>query len=219
MVTYPKHVYYLEDESEAECFIKTKEFWNELGVDLKVFDSDQEDLKDGEIRGCRICKGARKQIVDTYLDKVSKESKTAVVTGYTLYDVLAYLDEISLVSNYNFNINELKEQNAINRIQNCLHKMKAKEELPNGLTIIRPLICMHEDDIMDVIKKAHMPYINRPCKVSDSKHKREYFKVLNTVGTINNVSYKGVLDFLDKVSIELPYTFTDIEYENYFTDC
>ncbi|MGE5626896.1 MAG: hypothetical protein ACM3X7_02135 [Solirubrobacterales bacterium] len=219
MVTYPTHVYFHEDGRETECFTSTKNFWKAQGVNLEVFISDTEDLRDGEVNGCKICKSARKQIVDKYLNNATNKKKTAIVTGYTLYDILAYMDEISLVSNYNFKVSELKDKKAIKRVDNCLHKMKIKEDLPNGFRIIRPLAVFNEDDILEYVKENSIPYVNRPCKVSTAKHKRAYFKVLNIASPINNVSYEGVLNFLSKNEIEMPQNFDDIEYGNYFTDC
>ena len=97
--------------------------------------------------------------------------------------------------------------------------MKAKEKLPNGLTIIRPLIAMKENMIMDAVINLNIPYISRGCKAATNKHKREYFKVLNVAAPIDNATYEGLLDFLVKINIDLPETFEDVELGNYFTDC
>lgn len=219
MVAYPKHVYYLEDRTEADCFVETKKFWEEQQVNVKVFDSKECDFKDDEKGACKICKNARKAIVDRYLDSYIESGNTAVVTGYTLYDALAYMDEICLVSNFDFNNISLDDVATLNRVKNCLHKMKAKEKLPNGLTIIRPLIAMKENMIMDAVINLNIPYISRGCKAATNKHKREYFKVLNVAAPIDNATYDGLLNFLAKINIDLPETFEDVELGNYFTDC
>lgn len=219
MVAYPKHVYYLEDGTEADCFVETKRFWEEQQVNVKVFDSEECDFKDDEKGACKICKNARKAIVDGYLDSYIESGNTAIVTGYTLYDALAYMDEICLVSNFDFNNISLADVATLNRVKNCLHKMKAKEKLPNGLTIIRPLIAMKENMIMDAVINLNIPYISRGCKAATNKHKREYFKVLNVAAPIDNATYEGLLDFLAKINIDLPETFEDVELGNYFTDC
>lgn len=219
MVAYPKHVYYLEDGTEADCFVETKRFWEEQQVKVKIFDSKECDFKDDEKGACKICKNARKAIVDRYLDSYIESGITAIVTGYTLYDALAYMDEICLVSNFDFNNISPDDLATINRVKNCLHKMKAKEKLPNGLTIIRPLIAMKENMIMDAVINLNIPYISRGCKAATNKHKREYFKVLNVAAPIDNATYDGLLNFLAKINIDLPETFEDVELGNYFTDC
>lgn len=168
---------------------------------------------------CKICKNARKAIVDKYLNSYIERGNTAIVTGYTLYDALAYMDEICLVSNFDFNNISPDDAVIINRVKNCLHKMKAKEKLPNGLTIIRPLIAMKENMIMDAVINLNIPYISRGCKAATNKHKREYFKVLNVAAFIDNTTYEGLLNFLAKININLPETFEDVELGNYFTDC
>ncbi len=219
MVAYPKHVYYIEDGTEADCFVETKEFWEEQQVNMKIFDSKESDFKDDEEGACKICKSARKDIVDKYLHSYIGNRNTAIVTGYTLYDALAYMDEICLVSNFDFNNLSPKDAVTMNRVKNCLHKMKAKEILPNGLTIIRPLIAMKENMIMDAVVNLNIPYVSRGCKAAINKHKREYFKVLNVASPINNATYEGLLNFLAKINIDLPETFEDVELGNYFTDC
>ena len=218
MVAYPKHVYYLEDGVEAQCFKETKKFWEEQQVKLVVFDSEEADLGDNTEGACKICKDARKKIVDEYLDNYIVQGKTAVATGYTLYDAMAYMDEICLVSNYDFN-NITEEDLVKNRIFNCLHKMNAKELLPNGLRIIRPLIAMKENSILDVVNDLCIPYIDRGCKAATNKHKREYFRVLNVAAPINNVTYEGLLEFVKKINVKMPKEFDDIKLGNYFTDC
>lgn len=219
MVAYPKHVYYLEDGTEADCFVETKKFWEEQQVNVKIFDSKEYDFKDDEKGACKICKNVRKAIVDRYMDSYIESGNTAIATGYTLYDALAYMDEICLVSNFDFNNISPDDVTTINRVKNCLHKMKAKEKLPNGLMIIRPLIAMKENMIMDVVINLNIPYISRGCKAATNKHKREYFKVLNVAAPIDNATYEGLLNFLAKINIDLPETFEDVELGNYFTDC
>lgn len=216
MIKYPKHVYTLENGTNADCYTKTVSFWGNLDVDLKIFEPSCTDIDGSEIDACKICKSARKQLVDTYLNQ---NEKVTVVTGYTLYDALAYMDEICLVTNYDLDLFKIKDEKIIKRIQNCLHKIKAKEELPNGLKIIRPLICMHEDKIMNFVSDNNIPYIDRPCKASVKKHKREYFKVLNVASAINNTSYEGLLSFINQMNLDLPESFDDIDCGNYFTDC
>jgi len=216
MVKYPKHVYILDDGTDADCFTKTLDFWKKQNVNIKVFEPDCNDIDGSEANACKICKSARKKIVDSFLDE---NSNATVVTGYTLYDALAYIDEMCLTTNYSLNLSEIRDKKTVNRIQNCLHKIKAKEELPNGISIIRPLICMHENQIMEFVKENNIPFIDRLCKASENKHKREYFRVLNVAKPINNTSYEGVLSFLSHMNLDLPNTFDDIDCGNYFTDC
>lgn len=219
LVTYPQHVYYNSDGSETACFTRTKQFWSSNNVEIDIFDSRCKDLEDEAIEGCKVCKAARKEIVDKYIKDIGNTGKTAIVTGYTLYDILAYLDEYCLMTNYSLDSSDTGNEKLAKRISNCLHKMKIKEELPNGFRIIRPLAVLKEDSIMNYINEHGIPFVNNPCKIGSKKHKRAYFNVLNLISRVNNASYEGVLKFLSKHNVELPETYEDIEYENYFTDC
>jgi len=219
MVTYPAHVYFEENGEEADCFKRVREFCASQNVDLDVFTSDNQDLTEGAVDGCKICKATRKEILDGYLQNIGENGKSAIVTGYTLYDILAYLDEYCLLTNFTFDMTQFTEKKITERITNCLHKMNVKEELPGGFRIIRPLVDFKESDVVDFLNDNSIPYINRPCKVSSKKHKRIYFEALNLVESMNNSSYEGIMDFLSKHNIELPKTFNDIQYKFHFTDC
>lgn len=217
MIAYPTHVYYHKDSREASCFVNTKNFWENSGVKFHIFDSEAADFDETEKNACKICKAARKKLVDGFLNTCENKERTAIVTGYTLYDAMAYMDEIILVSNFEFD--NIDNEKALNRMKNCFHKMKIKEKLPNGFTIIRPLINMKENFIMQDVIDLEIPYISRGCKASVNKHKREYFKVLNVAEPINNTTYEGLLSFINKMDLKLPETFDDINMDNYFTDC
>ncbi|MDR1461371.1 MAG: hypothetical protein LBI78_06990 [Campylobacteraceae bacterium] len=183
MVTYPLHVYFMEDGSPAKCYTDTINYWQSRGINIQVFTPDFNDFTNDELYPCKICKNGRKYYVDPFIEKYSKSmggaTRIGIVTGYTLYDALAYMDEILLVSNFQYtNVTKADNVKIQNRVKNCLHKMKAKEELPNGLVIIRPLINMHENKVVEYLLEEGIPYINRPCVVAKDKHKREILKRL-----------------------------------------
>ena len=125
MVTYPKHVYFMEDGSPAECYINTVSYWKQRGISLTVFTPEAEDFADDEPAACGVCKRVRKSYVDPYLENLQKENPNitiGVVTGYTLYDVLAYMDEILLVTDFKSNDFFDNDPKVKNRVLNCLHK-------------------------------------------------------------------------------------------------
>ena len=219
MVVYPQHVYY-ENGVEADCYRNLKSFWKNQDIHMDIFESKVTDLEANSINGCKTCKSARKDIIDSYLNKaLAASGKTAILTGYTLYDALAYLDEFSLLTNFTFNIDTLPTVQSKNRVLNCLHKMKIMEELPNNFRIIRPLIVFKEDEVVQYLKENNIPFINRPCIVASNKHKRSYFNTLTIMGKHNTATYEGILNFLNQHNVQFPTSFEDIEQENYFTDC
>jgi tRNA(Ile)-lysidine synthase TilS/MesJ len=218
LVAYPLHVYFDEHHNEASCFTEVKEFWKAQGIKIDYFKPNLIDLNETSKDGCKTCKEARKSLIDPYLEGMQNKDEVAIATGYTLFDVLAYLDEFGLVSNLNYGMNK-NNPKVSSRIQNCLHKMNIREVLPNGFKMIRPLMTFHETDILQYLLNKEIPYVNRPCKVSNNKHKRAYFKALETVAPINRTTYEGVMNFLESRNVDLPLTFDDIHYDNFFTDC
>ena len=219
MVTYPQHVYFNDDGSERECYAHIKKYWFGQNVNLHVFVPDDADIGGDEANACKICKTARKKLVDKFLDDIDDKPSTAIVTGYTLYDILAYVDEMALVCNYDFRNYTKLDQKIVNRIENCLHKMRAKEELPDGFRIIRPLVDFNEVDVVKSNNELNLRFIETPCNAAKYKHKRAYFKMLDIAYSINNTTYEGVMKFLQDQDVVFPETFQDIEYDNSFTDC
>jgi tRNA(Ile)-lysidine synthase TilS/MesJ len=135
MITYPHHVYFMEDGSPAKCYIDTLSYWKNRGIDIKICSPKTGDIKGDDPTACKTCKSARKSYVDPHIESHKAKyqgKKIGVITGYTLYDALAYVDEILLVSNFKYdNIAKGDNMEIRNRVLNCLHKIKAKEELPN----------------------------------------------------------------------------------------
>lgn len=219
MVNYPLHVYFDKHGNERSCFKRVKEFWEEKDVQLDILKPDVPDLVEGQEDGCKVCKNVRKELVDNYLNDFEYKEVAAIATGYTIYDVLAYLDEISLVTNYNFDVSNIKDEKRLSRIHQCVHKMQIKEQLPSGYKLIRPIIMFKEDEILQYIKVNKIPYSATPCIVSDFKHKRVYFEVLKVASPINNATYEGVRGFLEKIKIDYDAEYEYVKEKNYFTDC
>lgn len=217
MALYPQHVYF-ENGIRRKCYRDTMTYWRSQGVSLQVLSSPIDDLKNGNVDGCKTCKRARMALVHETMASHRAHGR-AVVTGYTLYDALAYLDEFALLSNYTFKVNGIDDAKLRNRVLNCVHKMNIRENLPNGLTVLRPLLTFKEDDIMKYVELSNIPFVSTPCKVSHYKHKRLFFTCLDNLKDRNNCTYDGLLSFLETHNVQFPETFTDISTETYFTDC
>lgn len=143
----------------------------------------------------------------------------AIATGYTLYDAHAYLQEFALISNYTYDVNKIEDPSLKRKMLNCLHKIKMKETLPNGIRMIRPLLKFKENTIRDYLNYKDIPFVNVPCKVADYKPKRMIFKTLNEMTNELKITYDGLLSFLDKHSVNFPEDFDDIAAGTNFTDC
>lgn len=211
-VTFPTHMYF-ENGRETENFVNIKKFWQSRGVHLNIFTANDRDVE-----RCKQCKNVRKRFIDDFLKKHPK-GKTAVATGYSLNDVLAYIDEYCLASNFTFDLSQIPDESTVNRIKNHLHKIKTKEELPDKLRIIRPLLVFRESDIKMYLEEKGIPYLDKPCRIGDKKHKRAYSKSLETVERSNKATYEGAISFLKKHNVKFPKNFDDIEYEKSFSDC
>ena len=219
LVTYPLHCYFAKDDSETESFVALKKYWFEQDVTFHVFVPDVADIDANDALACKTCKVTRKKIIDEFLDNIDDKTRTAIMTGYTLYDVLAFLDEVLLITNYDLKNYKQKDSAIVNRVENCLHKMSVKENLPNGFRIIRPLVNTSEHDIRLCNGELELPFCTVTCEAAKVKLKRQYFKVLDLANPINKTTHDGVMDFLKAQNVEIPKTFHDIEYDNYFTDC
>lgn len=218
MVFYPKHVYLKGEQISTESDNVLK-YWKSRNIDLLTLHSPKADLPDNKT-GCDICKKARMELVAEVLNQ-TKATDTAVVTGYTMYDIMAYLEQFALFTGYTFDMDRIAEEKSKRSVLNSLHKMKIKQLLPNGITVVRPLLVFNEAIVLEYLNHNKIPFVSEPCKVSDYKHKRMYFKSLQIVGKHNQCSYEDILTFLKKHHVELPNDndAVNIESETQFTDC
>lgn len=78
---------------------------------------------------------------------------------------------------------------------------------------------MDERLIKKFLEEKRIPYISQSCMVSVRKHKRLYFEALKSLNEGVNISYEGLITFLNKNNVFLPKTFDDINMLYGFTDC
>lgn len=220
LVEYPKHVYYDSEGNRTQEYMKYLEYCKTQEIDLKVYSCEQEDFEDNNLKGCYVCKQSRKNIIDKVLEEYcNKEGNVTIFTGYTLFDIMAYLEEFLILTNYTLTCNLDNNENYEKRIKNCLHKMAIREKLPNGNEIVRPLVFFKETDIKEYLIQYNIPYIKKECKVGKYKHKRAYFKSLEILDEINNVTYDKIMKLLEEKGVKIPENFDDIESNQYFIDC
>lgn len=220
LVMYPQHVYLDCDENFSSEFYSYIGYWKNRGIDIEYY-VPNKCINEENALTCSLCKQSRKDILDKLLDEyLVSEKRITILTGYTLFDAMAYTEEILLYTNYmektNFmDFDEIQKK----RLLNCLHKILPKEILPNGNSIVRPLLCFRENDIKQYLDKNHINYIKKPCVVAQYKHKRLYFESLKILEETNNVSYEMLINFLLKNGIKFPADFEDLENYQFFIDC
>lgn len=213
MVLFPKHVYF-DENNEHDQLDTVIKYWESLGIHIDILRVSREDIVSSTCNPCKFCKNAREEEIDKYLSENEYGNAfSTLVTGYTLYDAIAYVSEICLRSNF------LNSPVTNSRIANCLHKIKPLEILPSGMRLIRPLIRMDECLIKKFLEENNIPYISQGCMASIQKHKRLYFEALKSLNSEIDISYEGLISFLNKNNIFLPETFEDISMSYGFTDC
>ncbi|MCP4023390.1 MAG: hypothetical protein GY729_16215 [Desulfobacteraceae bacterium] len=220
MITYPLHVYFHKNGIRRDIYQDTLDYWKTKNVHLSAIEPEEEDLPNFNTSGCHICKRVRMEAVTKFISKhIAVSENTAIVTGYTLYDAHAYMQEFSTTTNYTYDVNVIKNPKMKNKMLNYLHKMQIKENLSNGMQIIRPLLQFKEDVIRAYLAERNIPFINVPCKVADYKPKRQMFKLLNEMSGDLNITYGGLMNFLDSKGVVFPKNFNDISSKFDFTDC
>ncbi len=220
MITYPKHVYYTYAAIRNDVFERSLDFWKDQGVDLKIVNPPVQDIQNNKAYGCGECKKVRMSAVETFIRESGIDRKgAAIVTGYTLFDAHAYIQEFGLITNYSYQLDHNLLPEKKNKILNCLHKMRIQETLPVGAKILRPLLIFKEDTIKHYLNANDIPYIDVPCNVADYKPKRTIFKTLNEMSSDLNITYDGLMAFLKRNAVVFPEDFQDISNMYNFTDC
>lgn len=218
-VLFPKHMYMDKSGNFRDNYIEIRDYWNNRGVNIRYDIPENDDFDDDDRFGCKICKRSRKQLIDSFLNDFSP--KTGLVTGFTMYDALSYLNMMLLRCDYDLSkMKELpgEERNETSRM---LHKMSLREHFPNGKYIIRPILPFNEQEVCRYIVNNKLPYLTTPCKISKYKFKRLYSSALDLYDSFP-VTYKGMEAFLLRNGIKLNdngLSFEDVVDNNYFIDC
>lgn len=220
MINYPLHVYFDENGEMRDSYRKSLEYWESKDLTFHIIKPSHEDLPDSAKTECPLCKKVRMDAVQKVLaEVVESNERTAIVTGYTLYDAHAYMQEFTVLTDYTYEIEQIENPAIRNKVLNYLHKMRIKENLPNGLSIIRPLLKFKENTIRAYLSSRNIPFVDVPCKAADFKPKRLLFKTLNEMTNELAITYDGLLMFLEKHKVNFPENFRDISTQSYFSDC
>ncbi len=215
---YPKHMYY-RDGKPNENFSEIMRYWETHGVEIQYETPSFDDFPDEYRMGCTVCKRSRKAEIDKFVNEYKED--TGILTGFTIYDALSYLNMLLLTCNFNINnLNALPEPLKKNTTK-MLHKMALKEILPNGKIMIRPMLPFQEQEVRAYLAQTGIPFLSTPCKISKYKFKRLYSTALDLYQDFP-VTYEGIENFLMNNGIVLNgnnLSFEDVENDNYFIDC
>jgi tRNA(Ile)-lysidine synthase TilS/MesJ len=216
---FPKHMYYNDQGHELTNFIEIKLYWQSRGVDIEYRTPDFEDISDDDVYGCKICKKARKTEIDKFLTAL--ELPIGVLTGFTMYDSLAYINMLLMTCNYDLTNLDNLPKDTKKMMTKMFHKMSLREHLPNGLYFIRPILPFNEVEVHEYLKAKKIPYLTTPCNIMKFKFKRLHGKALDVYEYLS-ATYEGIERFLLANGIQLnnnELSFDDVEDENYFIDC
>lgn len=218
-VQYPIHMYYDINRKPTKNFECIINYWKRRKVTIQYVIPPFDDFEDENKFGCKVCKESRKWVIDEYVNRFS--CKTGILTGFTMYDSLAYLNMLLLTCNYDIrNLKKMKEPEK-SITTKMLHKMALREHLPNDKYMIRPILPFTEKEVVDYLNSKSIPYLTTPCKISKYKFKRLYSKALDLYEDFP-VTYEGIETFLEQYGIQLNnggLSFNDVIENNFFIDC
>lgn len=217
-VPYPKHMYYC-DGKPNDNFSDIVNYWNNRGVEIQYKTPVFDDFADDDRNGCMICKKSRKSEIDKFVNQCQKN--TGILTGFTIYDALSYLNMIFLNCNCNIKCLQSLPEPIKSTTTKMLHKMSLRERLPSDKIMIRPMLPFNEQDVKNYLEITKIPYLSTPCKISKYKFKRLYSSALDLYQAFP-VSYEGIENFLMENGIILNgnhLSFEDVKDDNYFVDC
>ena len=216
---YPRHMYMTPEGEMLENFRRIVTYWQERDVQIEYVTPPFPDFEDDDRDGCKTCKRSRKAVIDEYVNRLP--DRTAVLTGFTMYDTLAYVNMLLLTCDFDTgNITKLEEP-LKSVTTKMLHKISLREELPNGKLMVRPILPFQETQVHDYLAEMDIPYLTTPCKISKYKYKRLNGLALDVFAQ-SNATYDGIERFLMKNGIQINgngLPFEDVENDNYFIDC
>jgi tRNA(Ile)-lysidine synthase TilS/MesJ len=216
---FPKHMYFDAHGNILENFASIKNYWAARDIVFEYRTPDHEDFSDDDKFGCKICKKARKSEIDNYLNSLGQG--IGVLTGFTMYDSLAYMSMLLLTCDFDLsNMANLPEDKRITMTK-MFHKMSLREHLPSDIYFLRPMLPFNEIEVREYLKVKQIPFLTTPCKISKYKFKRLYSYALDLYSPLP-ATYDGIERFLLANGIQINnngLSFDDVAEENFFIDC
>lgn len=218
-VPYPKHMYYSNPGVFSDEVLETLAYWENRGIKIEIEEPQCDDLDFDDKYGCKVCKRSRKPVLDKYINACG--GNTGILTGFTIYDALAYLTMIQLTCDYDLSRLSSLEEPLRSNTSKMLHKMSLRENLPNGKVFIRPMLPFNEQDIQEYMRAVKLPCASTSCQITKYKFKRILSRGLDLYDDFP-VTYEGIERFLERNGIILNdggLSFDDVREENYYVDC
>ena len=171
---YPPHVYTKEDVYRLDSY------WKMRGIQI-TWHSVNKNEADFEIalqqgtNPCEVCHAAKREYFLEYLIRtVNDWNTTALILGWSLWDIVSYTMEYLLGSVYTETETLYQGKSIKDRFFRTSQRFYPMLKMKEGYTLYKPLLRYNDQDIVKVVRENEIPILTTDCKFKDYRPKR-YF--------------------------------------------
>ena len=171
---YPPHMYPKEDVQKLDSY------WKNRGIQITWHDVNKnEDAVEKAIQQgtnpCEICHLTKRQHFLEYLIAAVKDwNSTALILGWSLWDIVSYTLEYLLGSVYADREALYQGRTIKERFFRTSQRFYPMLQMKEGYALYKPLLRYNDQDIVKVVRDNEIPLLTTECKFRDYRPKR-YF--------------------------------------------
>jgi tRNA(Ile)-lysidine synthase TilS/MesJ len=171
---YPSHVYTKEDVEKLDSYWKGRGIqitWHPINKNEEAF---QLALQQGT-NPCEVCHAAKREYFLEYLIRtVTDWNSTALILGWSLWDIVSYTLEYILGSVYADQEALYQGKTIKERFFRTTQRFYPMLKMKEGYALYKPLLRYNDQDIVKVVRENEIPILTTDCKFKDYRPKR-YF--------------------------------------------
>ena len=171
---YPPHMYTKEDVQKLDSYWKNRGVqitWHEVN---KNEDAVEKAIQQGT-NPCEICHLTKRQHFLEYLIATVKDwNSTALILGWSLWDIVSYTLEYLLGSVYADREALYQGRTIKERFFRTSQRFYPMLQMKEGYALYKPLLRYNDQDIVKVVRDNEIPLLTTECKFRDYRPKR-YF--------------------------------------------
>jgi Predicted ATPase of the PP-loop superfamily implicated in cell cycle control len=169
---YPLHVYTNDDVDKLDSYWKGRGIritWHPIN---KSEDAFQTALQQGT-NPCEVCHAAKREYFLEYLIRtVTDWNSTALILGWSLWDIVSYTLEYILGSVYADREALYQGKTIKERFFRTAQRFYPMLQMKEGYTLYKPLLRYNDQDIVKVVRENEIPILTTDCKFKVYRPKR-----------------------------------------------
>ena len=156
------------------------DYWSERGITIDIIKFEPLELwweECSDVKEDIPCQECRKLRNKQIITAIEKYQPNKVAAGFNLTDLQSYTTMMQLLSDYTFDVNQIKNKRTADRFISLIprHFMKVQSTSNVDLEWVLPILIFDDACICKYLEERKLPYIHEKCKFK-SQVSRSIFK-------------------------------------------